>query len=109
PTAVLLFSAACSPSFDGKVPCDTDFSCPTAFHCVAGKCVSGNGPPLISWSSPDGATPIGGTQTFSVKVSHPDGVTSIKLAAGSKELKTITKDKSFGTTGPTQVDFSVDT
>src|SRR2546430_504927 len=110
-TILLLLSAACAPSFDGKLPCADDFSCPSGFKCVAGKCVSGNGAPIITWSSPDGATPLAGTQTFSVMVSHPDGVTSVKLSGGGKDLKTFTApDASFGKGAPVPVDFAgVDT
>src|SRR5712691_5467244 len=117
---MLLLSAACKEDFGGKVPCADDFSCPSGFHCSAGKCLTGNGAAIIAWCSssvaacagaPDGSTPLAGTQTFSAMVSHPDGVSSAKLTGGGQTLKTFTApDSSFGKSGPTRVDFTgVDT
>src|SRR2546423_12054721 len=106
----VLISAACAPSFDGKLPCADDHSCPTNFHCAAGKCVSGDSAPRIVWSAPDGATPLAGQQTFSVMVDHPDGVSSVKLAAGAKDLGTFAAPSAnFCARAAAKVDFAVDT
>src|SRR5439155_16541824 len=105
--AVLALAAACAPGIE-KIPCTDDQNCPSNTHCIAGKCVSGDAPPRVAWTSPDGATPLAGTQTFSCTVDHPDGVSLVKLLSGSTELGSVTEPAGFGL-APTKVDFSVDT
>ena len=108
--AIGVVLTACSPDFSGKLPCQDDFSCPSGFHCTAGKCVTGNGAPAVAWSAPAAGTLLAGRQTFSVLVSHPDGVSSVKLTAGTKELKTFSApDATFGKSAPARVDFTIDT
>jgi uncharacterized protein DUF1565 len=106
-----LCAIGCAKDFNGTIACGSDLNCPTGYHCASdGKCHSGEASVAIEWVSPPGGA-IGGTHTFSVKVSHPDGVSSVKLFSGTTQLGSFTAPSAgFGATSPQKVDFpGVDT
>jgi hypothetical protein len=106
-----LCAVGCTKDFDGAIACASDLSCPTGYHCAGdGKCHTGEASVAIAWVSPPGGA-IGGTHTVSVKVSHPDGVSTVELFAGTTQLGSFTAPSAgFGASGPQQVDFpGVDT
>ena len=106
--ALFLWAAGCTKNFNDDIACGSDLNCPTGYHCGSGgKCLTGEASVAIEWVSPPGGTALsGGTHTFSVKVSHPDGVAGVKLFAGTMELGSFTAPSAgFGASSPEQVDF----
>ncbi len=107
--AAALCAAACTKNFDGQISCSSDYNCPTAYHCgTDNKCHSGEATVQVSWVSPADSAAMNGSQTFTVQVGHPDGITSVSLLNGNTVIAT----KSTGTiatTAPAKVDFPVDT
>jgi hypothetical protein len=105
----LLCALACTKDFNDTIACSSDYNCPTGYHCATGgKCQTGEASVQVSWVSPADATAMRGPQTFSVKVGHPDGVSSVSLLNGTAVVAT----KSVGLIGASvleQVDLVVDT
>jgi hypothetical protein len=110
--ALILCAAGCTKDFNDTIPCASDLNCPSGYHCAAsGKCQTGEASVRVEWLSPASGAAMRGAQTFSVKVSHPDGVSTVKLVAGATHLGTFTAPSAgFGVSAPAQVDFTaVDT
>jgi len=109
--AALLLAAACSKNFDNTISCASDSNCPTGSHCgSSGKCQSGEAVVQVSWVTPSEGSAMKGAQTFRVAVSHPDGVQTVRLLAGTLEVGTFTAPSGgLGAGGPVQVDIPVDT
>jgi len=108
---LVLAAASCTKDFDGTIACASDLNCPTGYHCgTGGKCQKGEASVTVQWVSPADGTLMRGAQTFSVKVSHPDGVSSVKLMAGTTQIAVINTPADTGKGGLVQVDLTnVDT
>jgi hypothetical protein len=109
---ILISAMGCSKDFNDSIACASDNNCPSGYHCANdGKCQTGEASVKVEWVSPQDGAPMRGAQTFSVRVSHPDGVASVKLLRGTTVLATVTApSQGFGASAPAQVDFTgVDT
>jgi hypothetical protein len=83
--AVLAALSACTPTFDGKLACDSSLQCPSGYTCdlASGKCVTGSTAPEITALTPVDGVVFTGHVTLAFTAVDPEGIDSASVTLGS--------------------------